>query len=838
MAPFFAELERKPEPEWVAGFDPLPLGSGGGTVHLLLDAWLTTGSGLSFLDWLRASRKLIVHSGGLSRRLPEYSCVGKALIPLPPLPDRVGQDPRHKLIDLQVPTYEPLLRGDYRVMVTSGDALFLPERWPDSLPTADVLLVGVECDRDEAEHFGVFVPDRSDPEKLDFAMQKPSRTELSSLEGFCVDSGIWLLNEQAVRVLFERCGVDPDHPTGPVQPFELYSEMGLSLGSRPVSKDRAFEGLSTALIQVGGQFLHFGTTAQLHEAIHKLTGTNLERRPEWTLQHVPILGGGVALRFFDTHGAFSGPSKVVLSSWANERGLALEEILGANASRDVADVPLYPILSGGELYEAQGLVEVSQWNLPLAEWWRSSNRVSHRDLMRQFDAVAHYRAMDAATRETLLRWHSAADPRFFALDLEAAAAVVGSQDALAVPESLPGRWRMHEAMFRAEVLKATSLEAAHSAELEAFGCLRDILLEGIGPARIESLPEVGSTALARCPLRLDLAGGWTDTPPYCLTHGGAVLNVAVDLDGAAPVEVAVTRTQDSGILLRSLDLGTSKRIREPSELQTGRTVGSEFALAQIGLHLTGFESLLAQRLGGIEVTIKASVPKGSGLGTSSILGLAILAALNRFCRHGWDASDLIRRTLAMEQILTTGGGWQDQSGALWPGMKLLKTEAGNNQVPTKEPLPQSVLEDAIADGRAMLYYTGITRTAKSVLGEIVRGMFLHTSKKLAVLREIGKNVEPMAQALRTNDYIGFAVSLRRTWKLKQELDSGTNPEAVQSILSPIQDLLAGESLLGAGGGGYLLLLAKDVGSGARIRETLEPSKLMRLSVSNQGLEVV
>src|SRR5690242_4016309 len=72
MAVEFETLEGRPRPGWFASCDPpgMPLGSGGGTANLLAEAWRETGASESFSGWLKQSRKLIIHGGGQSRRLP------------------------------------------------------------------------------------------------------------------------------------------------------------------------------------------------------------------------------------------------------------------------------------------------------------------------------------------------------------------------------------------------------------------------------------------------------------------------------------------------------------------------------------------------------------------------------------------------------------------------------------------------------------------------------------------------------------------------------------------------------------------------------------------------
>jgi galactokinase/mevalonate kinase-like predicted kinase len=85
--------------------------------------------------------------------------------------------------------------------------------------------------------------------------------------------------------------------------------------------------------------------------------------------------------------------------------------------------------------------------------------------------------------------------------------------------------------------------------------------------------------------------------------------------------------------------------------------------------------------------------------------------------------------------------------------------------------------------------------------------------------------------------------VRRTWELNQQLDSGTNPPEVEQILKPIDDLLLGMKLLGAGGGGYVFMMARDPIAATRIRKHLEENppnpraRFVQFSVSGTGLQI-
>jgi galactokinase/mevalonate kinase-like predicted kinase len=360
----------------------------------------------------------------------------------------------------------------------------------------------------------------------------------------------------------------------------------------------------------------------------------------------------------------------------------------------------------------------------------------------------------------------------------------------------------------------------------------------------------------RSPVRLDLAGGWTDTPPYCLEFGGHVVNLAVDLNGQPPIQAFAKLSPRPELVMRSIDLGAEQRVRTYEELDTFARPGSEFAIAKAAFALAGFlprfhaaggyRSLTEQLRefgGGIEVSLLCAVPKGSGLGTSSILAATVLATLGDLCGLGWDRSVLFTRTLALEQLLTTGGGWQDQAGGIYRGVKLVETAPGIKQQPILRWLPDHLFRDQRANETVLLYYTGITRLAAGILHEIVRGIFLNSARCLDTIAEIGANARVAFNAIQRDDYDAVAAAIRTSWRLNQQLDAGTNPPEVRAILDRVGDWLAATKLLGAGGGGYLLMFAKDPAAARRIREelTLRPpnprARFVTMRLSDSGLQL-
>ena len=158
-------------------------------------------------------------------------------------------------------------------------------------------------------------------------------------------------------------------------------------------------------------------------------------------------------------------------------------------------------------------------------------------------------------------------------------------------------------------------------------------------------------------------------------------------------------------------------------------------------------------------------------------------------------------------------------------------------------LPSSLYTQPEYRACHLLYYTGITRTAKKILAEIVRRMFLNQHDELALLREMKQHTIDMFEAIQRENFDEMGRLVRKTWQQNQLLDSGTNPAEVARLTSLIDDLCLGYKLPGAGGGGYLYMVAKDPEAAARIKQILRENRLnanarfVDMSLSDKGLQI-
>jgi fucokinase len=350
------------------------------------------------------------------------------------------------------------------------------------------------------------------------------------------------------------------------------------------------------------------------------------------------------------------------------------------------------------------------------------------------------------------------------------------------------------------------------------------------PVRASAAIALGSVVRVTCPVRIDLAGGWSDTPPICHEMGGTVVNAAITLDGRQPVEVSARLIQETVLRLRSEDLNQSTSISDTASARAHHDPQDWAALPKAALMLAGItpraaKASLSRRLrefgGGLELTMSVAVPKGSGLGTSSILGAAVLAALDRVCGKTWSTRSLIERTSVLEQMMSTAGGWQDQAGGITPGIKILRTLPGGNQVPSVRPLkPRPSFLHALQK-RGLLYYTGRRRLARDILRGVVGRYLSGDPGVVTIVQELKSAAACMAKNIASGDMDGFARGVSRNWELKKAIDPGATDARIEAILSPIVPHLSGYELPGAGGGGFIFMIARSAGDARAVRTLLE-----------------
>lgn len=938
---YFHKIEKRNPEEWFCTSDPIgtQIGSGGGTSWLLKESWQQDKEE-NFDQWLKQKKRIIMHAGGQSRRLPAYAPSGKILTPIPVFRWERGQKIDQNLLDLQVPLYEKILEkspSNLNTLIASGDVFIRSEDKINDVPDVDIVCYGTWVNAELASNHGVFVCNKNNPNELLYMLQKPSCEHLQKLSQdqlYLMDIGIWVLSDKAVEVLMKHSGYSKNKNSKIVVPkelgfYDLYGDFGLHMGER--GKDKDISALTVSIVPLPkGEFYHFGTSKELISSTLSIQNRVMDQRsilhkdnkphssmfvqnadikikllPEqrnlwiensfigkrWNIQSEHIITGipkndwnltlpnGVCLdiipineeeyciRAYGYYDTFKGNLGLEETLWQGDsfkNWLLARDLNFSDAqlheNTDIQSAKIFPVLKKGEISEAliSWLVVPSKDN-SCAHQWISNKRISANQITDLANLNRLYQQREEFREENIPLLHQNYKKSvFYQLDLDdiAKKSVEHGLDMSRVVLSEDPFLQMHEHMFQAK-LKQYQKKEYQNEEQKAFGILQKNIINTLITKELQPKLSVFQDQIVwgRSPIRIDVAGGWSDTPPYSLIHGGAVVNMAIELNGQAPLQVYIKPSKEFKIILRSIDIGTREDVTTYEELSQFQHVGSAFSIPKVALYLAGFhpayskvdyrslEEQLKAFGSGIEISTLAAIPKGSGLGTSSILAATVLGTLSDFCGYKWSQNEISHRTLVLEQLLTTGGGWQDQYGGILPGIKLLHTQKGSNQTPEIKWAPEFIFSKPENKVCMLLYYTGITRTAKNILSEIVRSMFLNESVNTGILKEIKQHAFDTFDILQRGDFADFSNCVAQTWTQKQALDSGTNPPEVQKLIALFKDYATGYKLPGAGGGGYIYIIAKSPEAAGKIRNILienppnNRARFVDIGLSATGLQV-
>lgn len=896
---WFHDITGYPKSEWFCTNDPIDhkLGSGGGTTWLLTQAYENemahsdANNQKTFDEWLSSEKRLLLHAGGQSRRLPAYAPSGKVLTPVPVFRWERGQRLSQDLLSLQIPLYKKIMDAapsSLHTMIVSGDVLIRTTQPLQPIPEADVVCYGLWLGPEIAKNHGVFVSSCDTPSVLKCMLQKPSPATLGTIQKdhyYLTDIGIWLLSDKAVKVLMSHKGE-----------YDLYSEFGGAMGTEPTLNDEAVKELKVAILPLsGGEFYHFGTSHELLSST--LAIQNLVNDQRLIMHHSRKPHPCIFIQNSITKKAVDSSNEEVWieNSYISEGWNISQKNIITGVPKNNWNITLAPgqcidIVPMGETQyvvrpygfndrfageeqqrpqfpivdniDEAGLVLRYMLNQETEGEDKGKGKAifekAQKICAEQISATANLRRLFEQRREFRKHnWSALADNYehsvFYQLDLNDAAKEFKA-NGIAMPKPLPDSapllTRMKDAMFRGDNDKA-------------FGLLREGIVKtsnanGINMPTLSSMSNKVATdqiVWGRSPVRIDIAGGWTDTPPFCLMEGGSVVNLAIELNGQQPIQTYVKPCREHHVVLKSIDLGASEIVETYEQLADFKRVGSPFSIPKAALALAGFlpqysqekyPDLKSQLMAfgcGIEITLLSAIPAGSGLGTSSVLAATVLGTINDFLSLGWDKNEICHKTLVLEQLLTTGGGWQDQFGGVLQGVKLLQTCKGFEQQPIVHWLPTDLYTQPEYQACHLLYYTGITRTAKTILAEIVQKMFLNDHDQVALLREMKAHSLQMYEAIQRNDFKEMGKLVGKTWLQNQAIDAGTNPLEVKKLTDLIDDLCLGYKLPGAGGGGYLYMVAKDPEAAARIKVILNANRpngnarFVGMSLSKTGLQV-
>lgn len=898
------------------------VGSGGATLAVIKKIMDREGR-----ENLSKKRILLIHSGGDSKRIPQYSACGKLFSPVPRLlPDRSTST----LFDefyIQLSSMPERIGGG--MMVLSGDVLLLFNPLQVSLDSRGATAISIKAPAETGAHHGVFLTD-PDGYVSEFLHKQTvaalhEKGAVNTQGNIDIDTGIVWMDAELVSLLanlvetesmFQQFVNDKARLSfygDFLYPLSRHATKEMFLGQG--AEHEINESLLTcrrklwtllhdyqlAITKLSpAQFLHFGTTEELRELTtfqvneyqsfgwnrnilslgedpsigyathtsfinHEVqigeqsyiedsyleSGTVIGSRcvvssvngegmafsiPDETVVHsLKLLGNKYCIRFYGVQDNpkqkmwFGRPILDVLEAFSVPESSVFD-----SSDRSLWNARLFPVCARRE--ESLG------WMQKILGWITTGNVDSvERDAWLQTERMSLATSFQVADPKATLAWQENLETQIRAslfcnaIDAgksheEASQYLLLTRSPISSLEYVLDLLQSYTFSTQLRLYKSISLLLPDGSLLDGktavdyedlcYKILSDEVNDRHIPTRNKLTYEpaiIGDSVSVDLPVRVNWGGGWSDTPPYCLDFGGTVLNAAITIKGERPVHAKASILEESVVRFVCKDSALSKEYTSLQPLLTCNDPNDPFALHKAVFCACGIirkeQGTLGDQLaghgGGIEVETQVSVPKGSGLGASSVLAGACVKAVTKLFGAELGNEELSSLALCVEQLMSTGGGWQDQVGGLVPGIKVIQTRPGIDQTFSIRPLELSdtVLQEL--RNRFVLVYTGQRRLARNILREVVGKVLTREPETMQVMQSIQRLAILMAYELEKGNVTEFARLLNEHWELSVKLDGGTTNTCIEYIFSCCEDLIDGKFVAGAGGGGFLMMVLKQ-----------------------------
>ncbi len=922
------------------------VGSGGATLNVLRE--IAKREGEDQADFFKDLRILVIHSGGDSKRIPQFSACGKLFSPVP----RVLPNGQASTLFDEFMIATSMIPGRMQegMLVMSGDVLLLFNALQIDTQFHGAAAISIKEDADTGKNHGVFLGDEKDNVKKFLHKQSVETLEamgaINRAHQVNLDTGAILMDRQMLNSLYSLISTKNKMDDEKFGEFvnekariSFYGDFLYPLATDSTLEDylkeapegemceellecrkKIWEALKEYQLKLiclsPAEFIHFGTTKELRKLTteivddytflgweHVVSSNYPDNKGNYALHNVYAkqgvkIGNGAYIEnacleenvVVEEGAVVSGlqiPAGFILRKDVVYHGLKLKtgkftvRVYGAEdnpkGSLEKDDKFMYTSLKS--FLEKYSLKTGDIWTDDEHSLWRAnlypvcdsieecmefSELLVQMTQMSDIDAdllekwkkatkTSLYSSFNQADGSAIIPWRENLEDRIrVSKFVQAMMSQVPVQEAL---EVFGGNMRKTEQKLLLERIKNAGFSekiriyygmaqaaAGHLGEFEETDeenymqdCFGQIQKEisALVAKKLENgrkLTIQKDEVNVELPVRVNWGGGWTDTPPHCQEHGGVVLNAAISLKGTLPIRVCVRKLDKFVVELESQDIGAHDVFTGMEEINDCGNPYDKFALHKAALIACGvikmgdernLEEVLKELGGGIYLSTQViNVPKGSGLGTSSILSGACVKGLFEFFGVETKDDTLYDVVLSMEQLMSTGGGWQDQVGGLTPGIKMVSTAPGIDQKIQVTPitLKKETLEEL--QERFALIYTGQRRLARNLLRDVVGGYIGNRRESLDALHKMKRLAVLMQFELEQGNIDGFAKLLNQHWDLSIQLDKGSTNTCIQQIFLACEDLIDGKFISGAGGGGFLQVILKKGVTKEKLRERL------------------
>jgi D-glycero-alpha-D-manno-heptose-7-phosphate kinase len=322
--------------------------------------------------------------------------------------------------------------------------------------------------------------------------------------------------------------------------------------------------------------------------------------------------------------------------------------------------------------------------------------------------------------------------------------------------------------------------------------------------------------ITRSPLRISLGGGGTDLPSYYRKHSGFVLSAAIN----RYVYITINEAFRPRIILKYSKLEDVERWED-----------IQHPIIREALRLTGVQGPY------LEIVSLSDIPAGTGLGSSGSFTTALLRALHTMNRNFVPPRELAEQACHIEiDLLKEPVGKQDQYIAAFGGITCFEFLPDDRVV--AEPLKIASETLANLEDNLLLFFTGASRSAAEVLRDQDTRTRDNASEMLENLHHTKHLGHASRDALLAGDLRKFAELMHVHWEHKKKRSPGISSSLIDEMyeLARANGALGGK-LIGAGGGGFLMLYTEDK---TRLRAAMRGAGLreVRLQFDFSGTSVL
>lgn len=328
---------------------------------------------------------------------------------------------------------------------------------------------------------------------------------------------------------------------------------------------------------------------------------------------------------------------------------------------------------------------------------------------------------------------------------------------------------------------------------------------------------------SKAPFRVSFGGGGTDMPPYCIEHGGCVINTTIDRH----VYISISPREDKKIRVFSIDYNKEVVFNIGDKNYSG-----EFELFKGVINVLNINE-------GFDIIAYSELPTGSGMGGSSSLCVALIGAFNEYYNLNFNKYDIAQKACDIERIeLKQKGGYQDQFAASYGGFNFIEFSDKTNVIPiqaTEEMLNE--LQYSL-----ILCFVGGSHFSSEIQDEVLKGYQIEKKSFMEAMQDLKDVAHSMKTIIESNDLSNlykFGDLLHRGWLVKKSLSSKISNKNIENFYLISRKFgVHGGKLLGAGGGGHLLLFSEPDKKYRVIQELEEiGGKIVNFHFNPNGLEV-